>query len=85
MGFQSTPSARRATARKDLRALARQISIHALREESDVVETIIAIVRGISIHALREESDTIPYTNTGMVIISIHALREESDHPVVVK
>ena len=35
--FQSTPSARRATARHAFRAFAERISIHALREESDLV------------------------------------------------
>ena len=35
LGFQSTPSARRATKEERLRANLSQISIHALREESD--------------------------------------------------
>ena len=33
------------------------ISIHALREESDYVRLIARACRSISIHALREESD----------------------------
>ena len=33
------------------------ISIHALREESDVGEGTVEHADGISIHALREESD----------------------------
>ena len=58
-----------------------RISIHALREESDLADSPVERVRvGISIHALREESDsdtsaTVPAT----AAISIHALREESD------
>ena len=60
-----------------------RISIHALREESDLADSPVERVRvGISIHALREESDsdtsaTVPAT----AAISIHALREESDAP----
>ena len=56
------------------------ISIHALREESDPWQRLVADVAGISIHALREESDRITprdvHVDDG---ISIHALREESD------
>ena len=33
------------------------ISIHALREESDVLAQAIEVANQISIHALREESD----------------------------
>ena len=33
------------------------ISIHALREESDNDEQLLAQLRNISLHALREESD----------------------------
>ena len=56
------------------------ISIHALREESDsrCKQRNRNIL--ISIHALREESDQGQYTKAPDVsIISIHALREESD------
>ena len=56
--FLSTPSARRATHRvlgKDLVAV--PISIHALREEGDMVAEISKDRVTISIHALREEGD----------------------------
>ena len=57
--FQSTPSARRATAVCDLRVVHLTISIHALREESDLLRSVRQDVRNdISIHALREESDS---------------------------
>ena len=56
--FLSTPSARRATAVCDLRVVHLAISIHALREEGDLVELAHQGARRlISIHALREEGD----------------------------
>ena len=55
--FQSTLSVRRATSMSLWLAHATQISIHALREESDVVDVGVGAGLGISIHALREESD----------------------------
>ena len=55
------------------------ISIHALREESDVGEGPVEHADGISIHALREESDTFRVQLDKRLVISIHALREESD------
>ena len=79
--FQSTLSVRRATF-----DLLRQsnpqewISIHALREESDINEYGFPVLSKISIHALREESDNVKYYDTMPSFgISIHALREESD------
>ncbi len=59
--FQSTPSARRATAAGAVGwRTSCQISIHALREESDLVVVVDQVgFFGISIHALREESDDI--------------------------
>ena len=80
--FLSTPSARRATHIKENRMKYEIISIHALREEGDlVVRELLLIVSSISIHALREEGDFIP-AGDGVAIpaISIHALREEGDH-----
>ena len=61
--FLSTPSARRAT--KELCEVAghNEISIHALREEGDVENTIDFLAKEISIHALREEGD-IPAPST---------------------
>ena len=57
------------------------ISIHALREESDLSHQPRKCCRqSISIHALREESDpSAKPVCRGCENISIHALREESD------
>ena len=55
--FLSTPSARRATARRRYYADRPEISIHALREEGDIKYWETAYPAGISIHALREEGD----------------------------
>ena len=56
--FQSTLSVRRATGHQQQLKTALQISIHALREESDLYKNKGMIINyGISIHALREESD----------------------------
>ena len=56
------------------------ISIHALREESDMGNPAASLLYWISIHALREESDGILAIEcVGWKVISIHALREESD------
>ena len=59
----------------------KDISIHALREESDMVLLLYVLMRlSISIHALREESDLrVSSSVNSFVRISIHALREESD------
>ena len=58
-GFQSTLSARRATrAVASFVRVEQTISIHALREESDIdIQEHCSVIIGISIHALREESD----------------------------
>ena len=79
--FLSTPSARRATGHLYRQSPLPHISIHALREEGDlVVRELLLIVSSISIHALREGGDFIP-AGDGVAIpaISIHALREEGD------
>ena len=55
--FLSTPSARRATAAFLHTAAERAISIHALREEGDVIAGAKSVLANISIHALREEGD----------------------------
>ena len=55
--FQSTLSVRRATVLFGVPFLRLLISIHALREESDVLAQAIEVANQISIHALREESD----------------------------
>ena len=55
------------------------ISIHALREEGDIIGIRGPVLRQISIHALREEGDpSAPHSRSGLNI-SIHALREEGD------
>ena len=78
--FQSTPSARRATTAGEAMPLHLQISIHALREESDCGVGIDQSSHvQISIHALREESDVFHVAVYKDLGISIHALREESD------
>ena len=56
------------------------ISIHALREEGDViVGDVLVCCGGISIHALREEGDLLHLHRKELLHISIHALREEGD------
>ena len=56
--FLSTPSARRATSGTGLWRSCCHISIHALREEGDLVLCAIGVSsENISIHALREEGD----------------------------
>ena len=78
--FLSTPSARRATPNWDVIYEALKISIHALREEGDAIQT--------TLHLLRQ--DFYPRPPRGgrpenmtpidkKLIISIHALREEGD------
>ena len=60
ISFQSTPSARRATRHCRRLQNHRRISIHALREEGDIVEALNKKTFDISIHALREEGDLKP-------------------------
>ena len=55
--FLSTPSARRATGKRDGHDRPGLISIHALREEGDSDVRERAVEQSISIHALREEGD----------------------------
>ena len=56
--FLSTPSARRATFSEISGKQLKYISIHALREEGDMKNTIDkSYYTDISIHALREEGD----------------------------
>ena len=78
--FQSTLSARRATLKCYYIVRVKQISIHALREESDCFKSFWFNRIQISIHALREESDSFCIDlPDNFNFISIHALREESD------
>ena len=55
--FLSTPSARRATTGSLAKQQRTGISIHALREEGDLVGSYHCETHDISIHALREEGD----------------------------
>ena len=55
------------------------ISIHALRKESDLSKSRHVALTLISIHALRKESDSCYLRVFASVCISIHALRKESD------
>ena len=60
--FQSTLSVRRATNEWRTRAVGVDISIHALRKESDIACTTAIPNNTISIHALRKESDLTRWT-----------------------
>ena len=63
---------------------AKYISIHALREEDDVRQSVSRFTSGISIHALCEEDDVgIAARIVEVQVISIHALREEGDRWVL--
>ena len=55
------------------------ISIHALREEGDLLKMTFLSPLQISIHALREEGDLRNRQKQHFCAISIHALREEGD------
>ena len=55
--FQSTLSVRRATRQGRINVKEIQISIHALRKESDLTSMGEEMTGIISIHALRKESD----------------------------
>ena len=72
---------RRATFFSQVDCILFDISIHALREESDRYPFAALVPADtISIHALREESDGLhPTQKPVRLFISIHALREESD------
>ena len=78
--FQSTLSVRRATRQGRINVKEIQISIHALRKESDKPSVDNVLCFHISIHALRKESDLFPRRSICDCRISIHALRKESDH-----
>ena len=66
VGFQSTPSARRATTDVAGTDKKTTISIHALREEGDfTAQQVQQMLSLISIHALREEGDLMNSLNFG--------------------
>ena len=82
LSFLSTPSARRATRLPEGSPRSgTAISIHALREEGDLLLALAGTKhQGISIHALREEGDVgLGFAESLCFCISIHALREEGD------
>ena len=79
--FQSTPSARRATAaRNALNSLSLVFQSTPSARRATMFIGNFAVTRFISIHALREESDApVAAAAAAHNRISIHALREESD------
>ena len=79
--FLSTPSARRATGRPGRPISPGGISIHALREEGDMVHHHHPR-RGFYFYPRPPRGGRLNYNavNYDEVVISIHALREEGDH-----
>ena len=78
--FQSTLSVRRATATIGYEIVGDLISIHALREESDLLKVFTSFVKTqfqSTLSVRRATSPSFPAWWAGR--ISIHALREESD------
>ena len=78
--FLSTPSARRATALSKLEKHLNQISIHALREEGDIVTSVALLTSSkfLSTPSARRATSS-PLRERHGQDISIHALREEGD------
>ena len=79
--FLSTPSARRATFLVDLEALLLQISIHALREEGDILIGALMMPASpfLSTPSARRATLVDDRVDPLTGEISIHALREEGD------
>ena len=88
LGFQflSTPSARRATRHSGQRRGQHGISIHALREEGDLLEQVprLLLNRFLSTPSARRATVS-KHVAILYGQISIHALREEGDHSGVVR
>ena len=80
--FLSTPSARRATNRRSGSRGSSLISIHALREEGDIINgfQMAQVQLFLSTPSARRATETV-YALTWVISISIHALREEGDGP----
>ena len=79
--FQSTPSARRATAGAVLGHAAHDISIHALRKEGDVLaEEILPLVLIFQSTPSARRATSLGCGRKDRVPISIHALRKEGDN-----
>ena len=80
--FQSTLSVRRATMLPPQYVTVTDISIHALREESDLLGRIHPARIAISIHALREESDSMARTSpTATSFQSTLSVRRATSRP----
>ena len=77
--FQSTSSVWRTTSRCTTPGGPGGISIHVLRVEDDLPETLSCTASSISIHVLRVEDDIIGLRIQRRVMISIHVLRVEDD------
>ena len=77
--FQSTPSARRATETASPPTGAREISIHALREEGDWQEKLSARTLIFQSTPSARRATWVHLTHIYYKEISIHALREEGD------
>ena len=78
--FLSTPSARRATGLLTEDDIAEVISIHALREEGDHVQSFAGEgIEGFLSTPSARRATGIGYVIQRPSIISIHALREEGD------
>ena len=85
MIFQSTPSARRATASLSSHIAALFISIHALREEGDSRDGVIRARRKLFQSTPSARRATLDKKTIEKVLhISIHALREEGDCPLCI-
>ena len=84
--FLSTLSVRRATASLLLGNKVFGISIHALREESDLCAYALGKIAGISIHALREESDRAGSGRSGRArgFLSTLSVRRATRPPLLV-
>ena len=78
--FLSTPSARRATLDQFLDGIHISISIHALREEGDVMRSILVLAMHLFLSTPSARRATSCHSHRkGFQPISIHALREEGD------
>ena len=80
MVFLSTPSARRATWVLMNKTTGHYISIHALREEGDLVWCLSSISSSLFLSTpSARRATTVPAGRCRTEAISIHALREEGD------
>ena len=78
--FLSTPSARRATSNSLHVRSAKNISIHALREEGDQAGAVASKPKGVFLSTPSARRATSAHLRPGPAgCISIHALREEGD------